>query len=98
MTASDRASLGQTSASAPSNAIIWQVLLMVLLAATSGGNYFGTGLRNDALDRDIRSRKRVHHLALSQAGSVILEGDEVVRFIMAETAQAVGIGEFSQVG
>jgi len=68
------------------------------LVAASGGNYFGAGLRDDALNSDIRAGKRVHHLALTQAGSVVLEGDEVVRFIMAETAQAVGVGEFRQVG
>jgi len=71
---------------------------MVLLAATSGGNYFGARLRDDALDRDIRSGKRVNDLTLAQAGSVVLKGDQVVRLIMAETAQAVGIGEFRQVG
>ena len=54
-------------------------------------------LRYDALHRDIRTGKRVHDLALPQPGSVVLEGDQVVRFIMAETAQAVGIGEFSQI-
>jgi hypothetical protein len=66
-------------------------------AAASGGNYFGARLRDDAGDRDIRSGQRVYHLALTQAGSVVLEGDEVVRFIVAEAAQAVGIGEFRQV-
>ncbi len=64
----------------------------------SGGNYFGAGLRNDALDCNIRSGQRVHHLTLPQSGSVVLEGDQVMRFIMAETAQAVGVGEFGQVG
>jgi len=67
-------------------------------ATASGGNYFLAGLRNDALNRDIRSGKRVHHLTLTQARSVVLEGDQVVHFIMTEAAQAVGIGEFREVG
>jgi hypothetical protein len=65
--------------------------------AVSGGNYFGTGLWNDALDRDIRSAQRVHDLALTQSRSVVLEGDRVMRFIMAEATQAVSVGEFSQI-
>jgi hypothetical protein len=67
------------------------------LTAGSGRNYFLAGLWDDALDRDIRSGERVHHLTLPQAGGVVLEGDQVVRFVMAETAQPVGIGEFRQV-
>jgi len=67
------------------------------LVAALGGNYFGAGLWNDAGNRDIRSRKRVHHLALPQPGSVVLEGNQVVRFIMAEAAQPISIGKLSEV-
>jgi hypothetical protein len=72
--------------------------LFASLGWSSGGNDYAAGLRNDAGDGDVGAGQRVDDLALAQARGVVLEGDGVGAFIMAEAAQAVSVGEFAEVG
>jgi hypothetical protein len=55
-------------------------------------------LRDDAGDGDVGAAKGVDDLALAQARGVVFEGELVFAGVDAEAAQAVGVGEFSQVG
>src|SRR5450755_1711014 len=71
--------------------------------ATSGclqlcGDDYAAGLRDDAGDGDVGAGQSVDDLALTQARGVVLESNLVGVFIMAEAAQAVGVGEFAEVG
>jgi len=61
------------------------------------GDNFAAGLRNDVRYGDIGSSESGDDLALAQARSVVLKGDLIFGFVVAETAQAVNVGEFAEV-